>query len=176
MFFKAETWIYSWSELKWRTLYINVMVFVNVNSLLFTPETKSKLLWILKSESFSWNYHETIFPQQLQKRSLCLACKTHKLPQNSQFCNRKSESDCKRAGAGAEEDSAAVDGVLYNTGMCQCLDLHADVTFRRRARPPFWDLPPTQHITNQRRSGVEDHKTRAPACMTGRVSSSETGD
>lgn len=44
---------------------------------------------------------------------------------------------CKRAGAGAEEDLYGVDGALYNTGMCQCLDLHADVTFQRRARPPF---------------------------------------
>lgn len=43
----------------------------------------------------------------------------------------------KRAGAGAEEDLNGVDGALHNTGMCQCLDLHADVTFQRRARPPF---------------------------------------
>lgn len=39
-------------------------------------------------------------------------------------------------------------------GMGQCLDLHADVTFQWRARPPFWDLPQTQHITNHGRSGL----------------------
>lgn len=56
-------------------------------------------------------------------------------------------------------------------GMGQCLVLHADVTFQRRARPPFWDLPQTQHITNHGRSGlramVEIHTAQANVVWPG---------
>lgn len=47
-------------------------------------------------------------------------------------------------------------------GMGQCLDLHADVTLQRKARPPFWDLPQTQHITNHGRSGSRATQLRLP--------------
>lgn len=45
-------------------------------------------------------------------------------------------------------------------GMGQCLDHHADVTFQRRARPPFWDLLQTQHITAHGRSGLRATRPR----------------
>lgn len=67
-------------------------------------------------------------------------------------------------------DPYRLTGMWTGPGMwCQCLALHADVTFQRRARPPFWVLPQTQHITNHKRSGPR--ATRLGLALYGRTHS-----
>lgn len=57
-------------------------------------------------------------------------------------------------------------------GMGQCLDLHADVTFRRRARPPFWEFTSTHHEPHGRSAGFESQPRRSGQTSCDRARSS----